>query len=89
MKDCPSQTIVLSNPFPPHQQQAIAQSPPPLLGSNAGHQPQGTGKIPMLNVVNLQTRAKTYDSPSDKSITKEPPPSQPDGSLHIEKLPLT
>ena len=41
----------------------------------------------MLNAVNIQTCAKTYDSPSDKSIAKEPPPSQPNVSPCIEKPP--
>ena len=41
----------------------------------------------MLNVVNLQTRAKTYDPLVEKSTEKEPPSSQSDTSLHIEKPP--
>ena len=39
----------------------------------------------MLSAINLQTHAKTYDSPTKKSIEKEPPSSQPDGSLRTEK----
>ena len=41
----------------------------------------------MLSMVNLQTCAKTYDPSVEKSIEKEPPSSQPDTSLHIEKPP--
>lgn len=42
----------------------------------------------MLSAVNLQSCAKTYDPPNEKSIEKEPPSSQPNVSLHIEKPPL-
>lgn len=41
----------------------------------------------MLSVVNLQTCTKTYDPPIEKSTEKEPPSSQLDISLHIEKPP--
>ena len=41
----------------------------------------------MLNAVNLQTHAKTYDPPVENSAEKEPPSSQSDASLHIEKPP--
>ena len=39
----------------------------------------------MLSAVNLQTHAKTYNPLVEKSTKKEPPSSQPDTSLHIEK----
>ena len=42
----------------------------------------------MLSVVNLQTRAKNYDPPTEKFTEKETPTSKPDGSLHIERPPL-
>jgi hypothetical protein len=41
----------------------------------------------MLIVVNLQTCAKTYDPPREKYTKKEPPSSQLDIPLHIEKYP--
>ena len=41
----------------------------------------------MLNTVNLQTHAKNYDLRAEKSTEKEPPSSQPNTSLHIEKPP--
>ena len=42
----------------------------------------------MLSVVNHETHSKTYDSLEKKYTKKEPPSSQPDIPLHIEK-PLT
>ena len=41
----------------------------------------------MLSLINLQNHAKTYDPPVEKSTKKEPPSSEPDTSLHIEKTP--
>ena len=42
----------------------------------------------MLSANNLQTHGKTYDPPTEKSMEKEPPSSQPDISLHIKNPPL-
>ena len=39
----------------------------------------------MLSMVYLQTRAKTYDPPTENYTEKEPPSSQLDASLHMEK----
>lgn len=90
VKDRPNQTVVLTNPFhSQQQQQAIAQSPAPPLGNNAVHLPQGACEIHMLNTINIHTHTNTYDSLLDKSIEKEPPPSQLNGFLHIDNPPLT
>ena len=43
VNDCPNQAVVLTNPFPPQQKQAIAKNPAPPPGGNVGHQPQGAG----------------------------------------------
>ena len=69
------------------QQQVISQNLAPPPGGNHGYLPEGVGEIRMLSTINIQTRAKTYDPLAEKSTEKEPPSSQLDILLHIEKPP--
>jgi hypothetical protein len=110
-KDCPhreefakfmkgtSQPVVLTNPFPTHQQQMVTKTLPLRKGENAGHSHHGDASSSVAQVfmckdtVRLMTRAKNYDTPpynhanggdTDKPSTSTPPPSS--APLHIERL---
>ena len=80
-KDCPrkdevtwflkgnSQPMVLTNPFPPQQQQMIAQNIVPSQGVQTGHIDASTSAhvLMMANeTISLMTREKTYDTNPDK-----------------------
>jgi hypothetical protein len=63
------QPVVLTNPFPPQQQQMVAQNPSPLQEGNVGHPPQGDAsssahrpeQVFMFKTIDLTTRDKNYD----------------------------
>ena len=90
-----SQPTVLTDPFPPQQQQMVAQNHAPSQGGKPGHGDASTSAHVLMmsnETVVLTTRAKTYNTTPDKQVN-ESPPSQPstttpplsNGSLQIEK----
>jgi hypothetical protein len=64
-----SQPVVLTDPFPPQQQQMVAQTPSPPQGGNRGHSHHGNASSSISQVfmckevVSLMTKDKTYDTP--------------------------
>jgi hypothetical protein len=69
------QPVVLTNPFPPQQQQMVSQNPAPLQEGNAGHPPQGDAsssahqpeQVFMFKMIDLTNRAKNYDVVPDNT----------------------
>ena len=96
LKGTPQSTI-LTNPFPPQQQQMVAQNTVRLKGGNVVHPSQGDASssshvLMCAETIELTMRVKTYDTFLDKyanggaldhpSTSTTTPLSSP---LHIEK----
>lgn len=82
------QTAVLTQPFPANQQMVVGnQNPGTNQGNQQGNNPSTANIFMFQTEVDLQTRAKNYDTPIKGSHDKEATTSQ-SAPLQIERLPV-